>query len=302
MATANKGSALREGRAPIRDRLLAMAFLAALVHALVILGLTFGSDREQGNAPGLQVLLVSDELPEADSNDTATYLAQRTQLGSGNTQEQVAPHNRPSAPSMPQQAGTLDGEALDAKGSRAGTKEERVLTTTGWNTDVRYLADYGDTGSAKQRPVLLEKQSADQPVPDNDSGEAALRGPKRDELWVTPDTRAATLAPYLDAWRQKVERIGTINYPIAARHSRVRGSPVIEVGITADGTLDKVLIRHSSGDLELDQAALAVLKLASPFDPFPPDLAQQYRVLRFVYEWRFTGGGRPAGGTLSTLP
>jgi protein TonB len=301
MATAPRTPILREGKAPVRERLVAMAFLAALVHGLIILGLTFGADAEKGSAPGLQVLLVSDELPEADSNDNPTYLAQRTQIGSGNTQDPVPTHNRPAPPSMPQQAGTLDGEALGVKGSRAGTKEERVLTTTGWNTEVRYLSDYGDTGTAKQRPVLLTQQNSSQPVPDDDSGEAALRGPKRDELWITPDTRAATLAPYLDAWRQKVERIGTINYPTAARHSRVRSNPVIEVGISSDGSLEKILIRRSSGDIELDHAALAVLKLASPFDAFPPELAQQYRVLRFVYEWRFTGG-RATGGAVSTLP
>jgi outer membrane biosynthesis protein TonB len=43
--------------------------------------------------------------------------------------------------------------------------------------------------------------------------------------------------------------------------------------------------------VELDNAALQTLKLAAPFDPFPPDLARQHRVLRFVYEWRYTGGG-----------
>jgi protein TonB len=277
-----------------------MAFLAALVHGLIILGLTFGADDPRGAAPGLEVLLVSDELPEADSNDSPTYLAQRTQLGSGTTTDAVPAHNRAAAPSLPQQAGTLDGNALDAKGGRAGSKDERVLTTTGWTTQVRYLTDYGDTGRAKDRPVLLTKQSSNQPA-DDDSGEAALRGPKRDELWVTPNTRAATLAPYLDSWRHKVERIGTINYPMAASHTRVKSSPVIEVGIGSDGNLEKVLIRRSSGDLELDQAAIAVLKLASPFDPFPAELAHQYRVLRFVYEWRFTRG-RATGGALSTLP
>ena len=72
----------------------------------------------------------------------------------------------------------------------------------------------------------------------------------------------------------------------------------MEVGIAADGKLDRVLIRRSSGSPELDQAALAILKLASPFDPFPPELAAKYRVLRFAYEWQFSGG-RPSTGTVS---
>jgi periplasmic protein TonB len=293
---------LREGKAPVRDRLLAMLFLASLVHALFILGLTFNASAgAKGSAPGLEVLLVSDEVPEADRNDTATYLAQRTQLGSGNTRESVPPRNRASSVPIPQQNGTTDGDSLAPKGDVAGTNEERVLTTTGWNVQVRYVADVGSEGKANDRPLLLDQQPVERPGPEDEQGPATLRGPKRDELWVTPDTRAATLAPYLDSWRHKVERIGTINYPTAARHLGVRASPVVEVGIAADGTLDKAVIRRSSGYPELDQAALAILKLASPFDPFPPELAHEYRVLRFAYEWQFVGGRVETGG-VSAVP
>ena len=131
--------------------------------------------------------------------------------------------------------------------------------------------------------------------PDRTSRARPSCGPERDELWITPDTRAATLAPYLDGWRRKVERIGTLNYPTVARVAGAQTSPVVEVGIAADGKLDRVLIRRSSGNPELDQAALAILKLASPFDPFPPELAAKYRVLRFAYEWQFSGGRTERG-------
>ena len=299
---ASRALRLREGTAPVRDRLFTMLFLAAMLHGLIILGLTFGTaSGDQGSAPGLEVLLVSDEVPEADSNDKATYLAQRTQLGSGNTRDAVAPRNRASSVPIPKQDGKPDGDALAPKGDVAGNRDEPVLTTTGWNVEVRYLADYGNTGTAPDRPLLLDQQAADQPGPEDEQGPTQLRGPQRDELWVTPDTRAATLAPYLDAWRHKVERIGTINYPTAARQGGIRASPVLEVGIRSDGTLDKAVIRRSSGYPELDQSALAILKLASPFDPFPPELAHDYRVLRFAYEWQFVGGHVEAGG-VSTVP
>ena len=41
-------------------------------------------------------------------------------------------------------------------------------------------------------------------------------------------------------------------------------------------------------------------KLASPFDPFPQDLARETRRLRFSYEWQFVGG-RLEKGTLRTV-
>ncbi len=85
---ARRALTLREGRPPAWDRLLAMVFFAALLHGLVILGITFNARAgDPGGAPGLKVLLVSDELPEAAANASATYLAQRTQLGSGSTRE-----------------------------------------------------------------------------------------------------------------------------------------------------------------------------------------------------------------------
>src|SRR5262249_28502977 len=100
---------LREGRAPVWDRFLAMVFLTGLLHGLVILGLTFNVAAVGKGAPGLEVLLVSEELPEADKNPGATYLAQRTQIGSGNTRESVAAHNRSSAIPMLKHAGRTDG-------------------------------------------------------------------------------------------------------------------------------------------------------------------------------------------------
>jgi periplasmic protein TonB len=289
---ASRALRLREGKAPVRDRLFVMLFLAALAHGLLILGLTFNSALgDKGGAPGLEVLLVSDEVPEADRNDSATYLAQRTQLGSGNTQEAVAPRNRASSVPIPQQDGVADGNALAPKGDVAGSDEERVLTTTGWSSHVQYLADEGSTGKSNDRPLLLDQEASEQPGPEDDQGPAELRGPKRDELWTTPDTKAAELAPYLDAWRHKVEHIGTIHFPAAARSAGPKSNPVIEVGILADGSLEKAEIRRSSGSNELDNAALQTLKLAAPFDPFPPDLARQHRVLRFVYEWQWTRRG-----------
>ena len=299
---ARRALMLREGRAPVWDRLLTMVFFVALLHGLIILGVTFNASAgDQGSAPGLEVLLVSDELPEADRNPTATYLAQRTQLGSGNTREAVAPHNRSSALPTLRHAGTPEGNSLAALGDMAGGRDERILTTTAWNTDVRYVSDAGSSGSRQDRPLLIDEQPAAEPGPADEATDAQLRGPKRDELWITPDTRAATLAPYLDAWRRKVERIGTLNYPTAARTATATADPVLEVGIDSNGTLDRAVIRRSSGNPELDQAALAILKLASPFDPFPPELAAQYRVLRFAYEWQFVGG-RVHGGTVSALP
>ncbi len=293
---------LREGKAPVWDRLLTMLFLAALLHGLVILGVTFNASAgDRNGAPGLEVLLVSDELPESDKNPTATYLAQRTQVGSGNTRRAVAAHNRASSVAVPRQDGSPEGTAPRERDAQGGNAEEQVLTTSAWSTRVAYLGSAGPVAGPREQPLMVDPPPSADPAPEDEPGPADLRGPKRDELWITPDTQAATLAPYLDAWRHKVERIGTINYPTAARATAMPLSPVVEVALDNTGVLEKAVIRRSSGNPELDQAALAILKLASPFDPFPPELAAQTRVLHFAYEWQFSGG-RVRSGTVSSVP
>jgi protein TonB len=278
-----------------------MLFFVALLHGVVILGLTFKSPIvSTDSAPGLQVLLVSDEVPAADRNDHATYLAQRTQLGSGNTRGDVMPRNPAQAPVLPAQQGTPQGNALSPGAQAAGSHDRRALTTSAWSAVVEYFTNEGSSGTAAQQPLLLDQPAPAHIGPNDEAGPVQLRGPKRDELWVTPDTRASIVAPYLVAWRAKVERVGTLNFPAAARSAGTNANPVIEVAISANGSLEVAAIRRSSGDPELDQAALAILKLASPFDPFPPELAQHYRALHFVYEWQFVGGR--ATGTVTTVP
>ncbi len=111
-------------------------------------------------------------------------------------------------------------------------------------------------------------------------------------LFATPSTRQSGLAEYLDGWRRRVERIGTANYPArAARRSRA-GRPTLEVVIAADGRLDDIVVRRSSGDKALDQAALKILRLAAPFAPLPDNIRADYDVLRFAYEWDFSRSGR----------
>jgi protein TonB len=120
--------------------------------------------------------------------------------------------------------------------------------------------------------------------------ELLLRGKSSAQHWVTPDTQASALAPYLAEWKRKVERVGTLNFPSAARRAGLSGSPVVEVEIAANGRLREAKVRTSSGYGALDQAALTILRLASPFNPFPAELAAEYSRLRFAYQWDFVAG------------
>jgi protein TonB len=285
---------LREGIAPTRDRLTTTVFMAALVHGVIIVGVTFGGIRhEKSGAPGLEVLIVSDDVPEARQNEDATYLAQRTQLGSGNSKPGEVARAPRAAAEHAARNGRNDGTVLaDDAGALLATADNRALTTTAPMPEILYFAPPSSMTEMTEVPVQTDGTSEMDKLGIDDDEEQQVRGPQRDELWVTPDTREALVAPYLVAWRLKIERLGTMNFPQAAWRAPGTRNPDVEVSILADGTLESATIVRSSGSAKLDQAVVDILKLASPFDPFPRELAEKHRVLRFKYGWEFQNPGR----------
>jgi len=263
-----------------RDRLSTMLVLAALAHGLVLLGVTFTAPGSKGDTPrGLEVLLVSEELPEALDNDDAAYIAQRSQEGSGNTRERL-PAELPGAEPRPAVAGEpAPRERFD----------DPLLSTSAPSLSAIQIE------AVPEPELLLTQQELEQLLAGDES--LRLRGDTQQQLYLSPDTRASRLAPYLDSWRRRVEQVGTANFQNLAKQSGVSGSLVLEVVINSDGRLRSATIQRSSGHAQLDDAAREILKLASPFDPFAPDLARDYRSLRFAYEWRFEGG-KSAGSSL----
>ncbi len=284
---------LSAGLPPANDRMLTTCFLAALVHGIVILGVTFsspGSDADKSDGPALEVVLVNEQAPSVDKNPNARYLAQRSQLGSGNTlkreralipRSSLSPFDRPGIP---------DGEGAAALQSGQDFGDDEVVATHMPATKVLYFAAADAAEEPSKLPMLLEKRP-DLGMAANDDGVMLrIRGEPKQQLWIAADTRESDVAVYLDSWRRKIERVGTVNFPAAARRDKLSGTPVIEVTISADGKLAQSVIRRSSGHAEIDEAAMRILMLAAPYDPFPGDLAAKHDQIRIAYEWQFLDG------------
>ena len=94
-------------------------------------------------------------------------------------------------------------------------------------------------------------------------------------------------AQYVEDWRQKIERVGNLNYPESAR-GRLYGSMVITVVIKSDGSLERVEINHPSAHRLLDDAAKRIVQLAAPFASFPPDIGRDTDVIEITRTWAFT--------------
>lgn len=277
------------------DRLTVTLFLAGVFHLILILGISFAPPiSSQGDVPTLEVLLVNNALPDSSVNEDADYLAERTQRGSGNstdgqTRQPAAGAGPDTMVGMPE--GGLDSPATDGPASGEG----KLLT--GSDGRPRFVADSAD---ANATPASLPRETfagSSSPFAGSDEDELSLKGAPRRELVVTPNTRTSEVAVYLDAWKRRIEQVGTVNFPNAVRRSKLSGNPVIEVVLASSGGLVRADVQRSSGHGELDSAAMDILKLATPFEAFPAELAARHDVLRFAYEWQFVGG-RLAGSAV----
>ncbi len=278
---------------PVNDRMLTTCFLAALLHGIIILGVSFSlpeRDPAKDSAPSFEVLLSTEQAPKLKENPRAKYLAQRNQRGSGNsrTRERAAiPKSSPVPQNLP---GMPDGTGVAAQLAGADGGTHRVLASVSMSAQIVYFAKPKQPNVQAEMPELLQNKPDLGIAANEEDPNLRLRGEPGRELWITADTRESGLAVYLDSWRRKVEHVGTLNFPNAARRQGLSGTPIVEVAIASSGKLTTATIRRSSGHSEIDQAALDILRLASPFDPFPKELGAAHDQIRFAYEWQFLKG------------
>jgi len=281
------------GLPPANDRMLTTCFLAALFHGILILGVTFSSSKSDAggpDSPALEVVLVNDQAPLADKNPNARYIAQRTQLGTGNMLNGERTLIPKSSLVPVDRLGTPGGEGLAAAVNGETAGDDELVATHAPASKILYFAAAAAAKEASQMPELLEKRPDLAMTPNDEGIELRLRGESKRQLWIAADTRESDVAVYLDIWRRKIERVGTINFPDVARRRQLSGTPVIEVTIGSNGRLLKTIVRRSSGHAEIDEAAVRILKLASPYDPFPAAMNAKHDEIRIAYEWQFLGG------------
>ncbi len=110
--------------------------------------------------------------------------------------------------------------------------------------------------------------------------------PKR--KFIGARTKEYRFAMYVEAWRQKVERIGNMNYPEAAKAQKLYGQLRMTVSINADGSLENVVIDQRSNHEVLNEAAKRIVELAAPYAVFPEDIKKDTDILSITRTWTFT--------------
>ena len=98
-------------------------------------------------------------------------------------------------------------------------------------------------------------------------------------------------AQYEEDWRVKIERVGTINYPAEAR-GKIYGNLRLTVTIRPDGNVESIELDRSSGLKVLDAAAFKIVRMATPFAAFPPDIRRDTDLLVITRTWFFGQGDK----------
>jgi len=270
-----------------------MLFIAALFHGILILGISFTADdlaQSSADAESLEVVILNRAYEKRPDVEDAEYLAQQNLTGSGNTTEDAAlrvAYGRDSNPAMPGPERDGDDQQRMRKATEASSQHLLYARTP----DSGVMPEQQREQAAKEMEVQTGMPGTANSIEILAAPDTAtvLKGAQPRQLVISASTKESRIAAYLDSWKRRVERVGTMNYPRDALNQAGVRNPVVEVSISSDGSLREVIILQGSGNRELDMAAANILKIASPFDPFPEYLINDYDVLKFSYEWQFSG-------------
>lgn len=273
-----------------RDRLSFTLFLAASLHAAIILGVGFTAELNQPESPTVEVTLA--QYSDEQAPEDADFIAQSNQLGSG-TEAEIAELT------ATEEADFSDSEFHDViqepMPAVPETRLERreLLTASSSDTEAVTTSDevpleplYSTASNSNPAIDALAQEIASLEARIAREQQAKARAPRVKRL-TSVSTKTADEAAYLNMWRQKVERVGNANYPATG----VFGDLRMLVILNYDGRLTDVRVLESSGYKVLDDAALRIVRAAAPYPSFPVEMRKKYDQLEIIRTWKFSRSG-----------
>jgi protein TonB len=270
------------------ERTLWLALGASLLlHAIVFsLHFAFPEESRVFEDKALDIVLVNSRSANRPSD--AQALAQANLDGGGNT-EQNRRAKTPLPPADRQQRGN-EVQQAEKRVKALEIQQQRLMAQVRGSAsrlpksepqpppDARPGVSGSDLASNALAMVRLEGEISRQVDDYNKRPRKKFIGTRTDEY---------RFAQYIEDWRSKVERVGTLNYPEEAK-GKLYGSLILSVTIKSDGTIDKVEINRSSGHRILDEAARRIVAMAGPYAIFPPDIRRDTDLLVITRSWTFT--------------
>ena len=269
---------------------LSMAITASLLIHAVILSLHFKLPDALARATDsvLDIILVNSK--HAHKPTHAQAKAQTNLDGGGNTdEERIA--TTPLPPSERRREGDDVAEAR-RRVQALEAQQRRMMTRAKANKSVTTNTRSSQSPSPQITPEVsgLDLATRSLAIAQLEgqierNQDAYNKRPRK--LFIGARTEEYVPAQYLEDWRQKVERVGNLNYPEAAK-GKLYGSLLVYIEINSDGDLVRAEVQRSSGHKLLDAAALRILRLAAPYGKFSAELKRQADILTFARTWTFT--------------
>lgn len=276
-----------------RERFRFMIFLSACAHALLVLGVGFTYLTDANDEATIEVTLA--QYRSQIQPDDADFIAQENQTGSGSQDEATVP----SSPFLSDLNDADINEVRPAPEAQVlnETPEQPNLTALTSINAEQVIAQQRNAPEQEEKQALSEQSSSEEISLAIASLQAQLdlqqqafaRQPRKYTL-SSASARKSHEASYLDSWRRRVEAVGNINYPVQARQQQVYGNVRMLIALNASGQISETRIIQSSGESLLDQAAVDIVNLAAPFEPFPEELKAEADILEIVRTFRFHEG------------
>lgn len=278
------GASTLQGEWNSSDRFIGMLAFAAIIHAVLILGLGFEAPKPEAVKKSLEIALVM--TPSRQAPEKADFLAPENQFGSGEAPKKTIPRPIPAPREGAgrQMEKTANPKRLPEPEPKAVLKqassEKKIVAATG-------QADPSGSEHPRISADALNQQIAEFSAEFSKSLMDQANRPRM--VYINSvNAHKYKAASYEQAWQDKVERIGNLNYPDEARRRNLSGSLLLSVGIKPDGSVYSIKVRHSSGEAALDDAAERIVRMAAPFAPFPEELKQEADVLIITRTWKFS--------------
>ncbi len=264
-------------------------FVSICLHVVLILGVGFSIYDQVNTSTSMEVTLAQYRSQEAPED--ADFLAQENQQGSGSLEEKAAP-------STPVESRFNEDVIQDVSPFQESSIEESQINDRVLATESESVQEINDEpieqpaqeNSAQPMENLTESQLDDRltslQAQLDIRRQAYAKRPRRYTI-SSASTQKARDALYLDNWRKKVEAVGNLNYPAQASAQGIYGNLRLLVSIRKDGSVADIRVLSSSGHKVLDESAIRIVHLASPFDPFPEELGQEADILDIIRTWQF---------------
>ncbi len=180
---------------------------------------------------------------------------------------------------------------MSPRGSRPGSGAKQPTRAPDNGLDTPSRARPGKPRKTEFSAALLGQQIAEVSAELNRQRNAGLEG-KQVVYASAMQAHRLVVAAYEQAWQDKIERIGNLNFPDEARRDKLAGRLVVAVAINQDGSVYSIQIQQPSGYAALDEAARHIVELAAPFAPLPKEIRGEVDILIITRTWRFDSNHR----------